>query len=166
MKSFRLFLLTIVLLHVLVAAESSFFTFSSSFLSAQNVVKGLASYYSRYSAGRMTASGEVFSHDSMTCAHRTYPFGTILQIKNPANGRVVVVRVNDRGPFVRNRIVDLSWGAARELGILVQGVAMVEIETLEVFQIPMQYHEKIVIPRIYDDIETKEFPWRPIGQDF
>ena len=62
---------------------------------------GKASYYSKRATGRMTASGDRLHHDSLTCAHRSYPFGTLLQVTNPSNGRMIVVRVNDRGPFVR-----------------------------------------------------------------
>ena len=104
------------------------FSFSDSF--SQEVQKGKASYYARKFGGRKTASGERLHHDSMTCAHRTHPFGTLLRVKNPANGREVVVRVNDRGPFVRGRIVDLSRAAAHKLGIIAQGIAHVEVELL------------------------------------
>ena len=93
--------------------------------------KGKATFYSKRATGTRTANGERLHHDSLTCAHRTYPFGTMLRVKNPANGREVVVRVTDRGPFVRGRIIDLSWRAAKELGILAAGVAMVEIEKVE-----------------------------------
>ena len=97
-------------------------------LFSQPVQKGKATYYSKRATGSRTANGERLHHDSLTCAHRTYPFGTMLRVKNPANGREVVVRVTDRGPFIRGRIIDLSWRAAKELGILAAGVAMVEIE--------------------------------------
>lgn len=90
--------------------------------------KGKATFYSKRATGTRTANGERLHHDSLTCAHRTYPFGTLLRVKNPANGKEVVVRVTDRGPFVRGRIIDLSWRAAKELGIIAAGVAMVEIE--------------------------------------
>lgn len=97
-------------------------------LFAQTVQKGKATFYSKRATGARTANGERLHHDSLTCAHRTYPFGTLLRVKNPANGKEVVVRVTDRGPFIRGRIIDLSWRAAKELGIIAQGVAMVEIE--------------------------------------
>ena len=106
----------------------SLFSFHSSLLSAQTVQKGKATFYSKRATGARTANGERLHHDSLTCAHRTYPFGTLLRVKNPANGKEVVVRVTDRGPFIRGRIIDLSWRAAKELGIIAQGVAMVEIE--------------------------------------
>ena len=108
-------------------ANSSLFTLYSSLLHAQGVQKGIASYYGRSATGRMTSSGERLHHDSMTCAHRTHPFGTLLQVHNPANDSTVVVKVNDRGPFGRGRIIDLSWGAARRLGILQQGIAPVTV---------------------------------------
>ena len=128
----------------MVAADSSLFTFlstlnpqhstlntqHSTILRAQNVQKGMASYYSRSWTGRRTSNGERLHHDSLTCAHRKYPFGTRLKVTNPANGREVVVRVNDRGPFAHKRIIDLSWGAAKALGIIQQGIAMVVVERL------------------------------------
>ena len=89
---------------------------------------GKASFYSKRATGRMTASGDRLHHDSMTCAHLKYPFGTRLKVTNPANGKVVIVRVNDRGPYAKKRIIDLSWGAAKALGILNQGIAMVTVE--------------------------------------
>lgn len=96
-------------------------------LSAQTQ-SGKATFYAKGATGARTANGERLHHDSMTCAHRTYPFGTLLQVINPRNGKQVVVRVNDRGPFIKGRIIDLSWGAAKELGIIAQGVAMVEVK--------------------------------------
>ena len=109
-------------------ANFSLFTFTSTLTFAQKVQKGKASYYSKKWTGRKTANGDRLHHDSMTCAHKTHPFGTLLKVTNPDNGKVVIVRVNDRGPYSRGRIIDLSWGAARELGILAKGVAKVEIE--------------------------------------
>lgn len=92
------------------------------------VQKGKASFYSRRFTGARTSSGEHLNNDSMTCAHRTYPFGTRLKVTNPSNGKTVVVRVNDRGPFVKGRVIDLSWAAAKALDIIAQGVAMVYVE--------------------------------------
>ena len=87
---------------------------------------------------------------------------TLLQVTNPSNGRMIVVRVNDRGPFVRGRIVDLSWAAAKVLGILSTGVANVIIEPLEHFHIPMKRDRDNILPRVYEAVETEEFPWKPI----
>lgn len=86
--------------------------------------EGLASWYGKEMAGNRTANGEWFNPDGVTAAHRTLPFGTILHVflDNPKNKRAnpegVMVRVNDRGPFVRGRIIDLSWGAAKQLGMM------------------------------------------------
>lgn len=124
--------------------------------------RGKASFYSKRATGLKAAGGDKIHHDSLTCAHRTYPFGTLLQVRNPANGRVVVVRVNDRGPFIRGRIIDLSWRAAQELDILSKGVAEVEIEPVESMRIPYAYKEAYEVPKIYEAIETEEFPWKPI----
>ncbi|MGN0282261.1 MAG: septal ring lytic transglycosylase RlpA family protein [Prevotella sp.] len=109
--------------------HSSLFILHSSFsISAQGLQKGKASYYSKKATGARTSSGERLHHDSLTCAHRTHPFGTKLKVTNVQNGRTVVVKVTDRGPFGKGRIIDLSWGAAKQLGILTQGVAMVTVE--------------------------------------
>jgi rare lipoprotein A len=77
---------------------------------------GTASVYSKKHAGGKTASGEIHRSGAMTAAHRTLPFGTRVRVTNTRNGRVVVVRINDRGPFVRGRVIDLSPAAARALG--------------------------------------------------
>ncbi len=90
--------------------------------------EGRASYYSKRATGARTASGERVHHDSLTCAHRTHPFGTLLKVRNLANDKEVIVKVTDRGPFVRGRIVDLSYCAAKELGMLTQGVGTVVVE--------------------------------------
>ena len=123
---------------------------------------GKASFYSKRATGRMTASGGRLHHESLTCAHRSSPFGTLLQVTNPSNGRMIVVRVNDRGPFVRGRIVDLSWAAAKVLGILSTGVANVIVEPLEHFHIPMKRDRDHIIPKVSEAIETEEFPWKNI----
>jgi rare lipoprotein A len=92
---------------------------------------GLASYYGASFAGRHTASGERFDPNAFTAAHRDLPFGTRIRVTNLDNGRTVIVRVNDRGPFANGRIVDVSWAAARELGMLRSGVAHVRVELLQ-----------------------------------
>ncbi len=117
--------------------------------------RGKATYYSRRATGARTASGERLHHDSLTCAHRTYPFGTLLKVTNPSNGKEVIVRVTDRGPFVRGRIIDLSWGAAKQLGILAQGVATVKVELYkEVRGIPYRPEETLHLPEM--DFEITE----------
>lgn len=91
---------------------------------------GHASYYGKELAGRKTASGERFNPQGLTAAHRTLPFGTRLRLTNPTNGRTVVVRINDRGPFVRGRAIDVSLGAAHALGFVGRGTARLSIERL------------------------------------
>ena len=91
---------------------------------------GMASYYARSFQGRKTASGERYEMNHLTAAHRTYPFGTALRITHLGNGRNVVVRVNDRGPFVRGRIIDLSLAAARRLDMVRSGTARVSVELI------------------------------------
>ncbi|NPD53642.1 septal ring lytic transglycosylase RlpA family protein [Prevotella sp. PTAC] len=117
-------------------------------LRAQNPQKGKASYYSKRATGARTSSGERLHHDSLTCAHRTHPFGTRLKVTNPANGKSVIVRVTDRGPFGRGRIIDLSWRAAKELGILVQGVAMVSVAPVNTTIVPFRPNENIELPEL------------------
>ena len=91
------------------------------------VDKGLASWYGGQFHGRLTANGERFDRDEMTAAHRTLPFGSKLCVRNISTGKTVMVRVNDRGPFAPGRVIDLSQGAARELGIQGLGIKQVEL---------------------------------------
>lgn len=92
--------------------------------------KGLASWYGAQFHGRQTASGERFDKEAMTAAHRTLPFGTLLEVRNLDNGQTAVLRVNDRGPFVHGRILDCSEAGALALGYREAGVAHVKISTL------------------------------------
>ncbi|MDD3900479.1 MAG: septal ring lytic transglycosylase RlpA family protein [Dysgonamonadaceae bacterium] len=89
---------------------------------------GKASFYSHKLHGRNTSSGIPYHKDSLTCAHRTLPFGTFIQVKNLNNNKTVVVKVTDRGPFSKSRIIDLSYAAAKEIGIVQQGIGNVEIK--------------------------------------
>jgi rare lipoprotein A len=89
---------------------------------------GKASWYGRDFAGKPTASGEIFDENLFTAAHRTLPLGTKVKVTNVANGKSVEVKINDRGPFSGNRIIDLSRAAARALGIIDDGVAEVRLE--------------------------------------
>jgi len=99
--------------------------------SVPGVEEGIASWYGDEYHGRATASGEIFDQEAMTAAHRELPFGTIVQVTNLKNHRTVVVRINDRGPFIRGRVIDLSRGAARELNMLRDGIVPVRLEVLE-----------------------------------
>jgi len=91
---------------------------------------GLASHYARRFEGRRTASGEPYDERELTGAHRTLPFGTRVRVTNLDNHRSVVVRINDRGPFRKGRIIDLSRRAAHDLGFLREGMARVRLESL------------------------------------
>jgi rare lipoprotein A len=91
---------------------------------------GLASWYGSRHHGKLTASGEVFNQEKLTAAHRTLPWGSRVKVINLANGKSVEVRINDRGPFAKDRIIDVSRAAARVLGIVRQGITTVRIEWL------------------------------------
>ncbi len=92
---------------------------------------GVASYYGGKFHGRRTASGEIFNKNAMTAAHRSLKFGTKVKVTNLRNGRAVLVRVNDRGPHVRGRIIDLSQAAAKKIGLAHAGTARVKLEVLK-----------------------------------
>lgn len=98
-------------------------------LELEKPVVGVASWYGPGFHGRLTASGEVYDQYQLTAAHRTLPLPSFLRVTNLANQRSVIVRVNDRGPYIGNRIIDLSYGAARVLGI--EGLGTVSLETVE-----------------------------------
>lgn len=111
--------------------------------------RGKATYYSRRMTGARMSNGERLHHDSLTCAHRTYPMGTMLKVVNVTNGKSVVVRVTDRGPFVRGRIIDLSYRAANEIGMLQQGVAPVEVSVYtpeDEIHVPLRHEPKHTKP--------------------
>ncbi len=99
-------------------------------LRAQQKHEGIASYYHDRFHGRRTSSGSIYHKDSLTCAHRTLPFGTRLRVKSLRNGKEVVVRVTDRGPFTRRFMIDLSRAAAKELDFIRAGICRVEITVL------------------------------------
>ncbi|NDJ17312.1 septal ring lytic transglycosylase RlpA family protein [Myxacorys almedinensis] len=94
-------------------------------------INGMASWYGPGFDGNRSASGEVFNQNAMTAAHKSLPFGTKVQVTNLDNGKSVVVRINDRGPFSGGRVIDLSAGAARILGLIQSGVAPVKLEVLD-----------------------------------
>lgn len=102
----------------------------------------VATYYSKRFHGRKTASGEKYDHYALTCAHKTLPFQTQLLVTNPKTGQSVTVKVNDRGPFTRGRDLDLSYAAAKELGMLAAGVIPVEVKI-----IPEESTEPILVRR-------------------
>ena len=131
------------------------FSFSFSPARAQRQV-GYASFYASSFNGKRTASGERLNNDSLTCAHRTLPFGTLVRVKNLVNDRVIIVKVNDRGPFVRGRIIDLTRRAAHMLGIIGAGTAKVSVEPAHLILPPLEITPTHKIPRIWaeDSVET------------
>jgi len=97
---------------------------------APNVQRGLASWYGPGFHGKTTSSQEIFNMHDMTAAHRSLAFGTYVIVTNLNNGKSVTVRINDRGPFIKGRIIDLSYAAAKVIGIIGPGVASVKLEPL------------------------------------
>lgn len=93
---------------------------------------GVASFYGPDFHGKTTANGEVYDMYGRTAAHKTLPLNTIIRVINLANSRNIIVRINDRGPFVKGRILDLSYGAALKLGFVAKGTTRVRIEIIEV----------------------------------
>lgn len=98
--------------------------------SVLRIERGMASWYGPGFHGNRSANGEIYNQYGLSAAHRTLPFGTRVRVTNLNNNRSVVVRINDRGPFIRGRIIDLSKGAAREIGMISSGVAPVVVEIL------------------------------------
>lgn len=94
------------------------------------VITGEASWYGPGFYGNLTANGEVYKRGTMTAAHRTLPFGTKVRVTNLWNGRTAVIRINDRGPFIDHRVIDLGHGAASDLGLTASGIAQVKLEVL------------------------------------
>ena len=113
---------------VVAAAAAATFVYMSNLANAAACAGGPRASY--YWEGRRTASGERFNPSALTAAHRTWRFGTRARVTNRCNGRSVIVRINDRGPFVRGRAIDLSLGAARAIGMIARGVAPVKIERM------------------------------------
>jgi len=92
---------------------------------------GYASYYADAMNGRRTASGEIYDNKKYTAAHLSLPFGTMVRVTMLQNGKSVIVKINDRGSYVKGRVIDLSFAAARKLGLIRAGIAKVKIEKLE-----------------------------------
>ena len=129
------FFFTALILFLYHCAPSTRYTKSTAVIpsSFQNssVLIGEASYYGKKFHGRKTANGEIFNMYAKTAAHKQLPFNTIIRVKNIENNKSVTVRINDRGPFINNRILDLSYQAAHEIDMIRSGVVMVEIKILE-----------------------------------
>lgn len=112
---------------------------------------GKASYYSKKFHNRKTASGKIYKKGDMICAHRTYPFGTKLLVRNLNNNKSVVVTVIDRGPFIKGRIIDVSYEAAKQLDLIHHGVAKVEV-SLFVDSIAINPPDTVVQILLEDDV--------------
>jgi rare lipoprotein A len=109
-------------------AHAAFTPHDNNAAPTKTASQGLASFYSE---GTRTASGEKFNANELTAAHPTLPFGTKLRVTNVSNGQSVTVRVNDRGPYVPGRVVDVSYSAARTLGMVGGGVAKVKLDVVQ-----------------------------------
>jgi rare lipoprotein A len=109
-----------------------------------NTQKGVASWYGPDFHGKLTSNREIYNMHALTAAHKTLPFGTYVRVTNLNNGKSVVVRINDRGPFIKGRIIDLSYAAARKLGLDISGVAPVKIKVLKEYS-PKKSSQKFSI---------------------
>lgn len=105
-------------------------TQSISVHAGEHRLQGIASYYSDYHHGRLTANGERFNMHDLTAAHRTLPLGSKVKVTNLKTGKSVIVKINDRGPYVKGRVIDLSKAAAGNLGILSSGLGQVKIDVI------------------------------------
>jgi len=96
-----------------------------------DILEGTASWYGQEFAGRTTANGEIFDPMQLTAAHRTLPFGTICDVTNPKTGKTVRVRINDRGPYISGRMIDLSYAAAKQIGLVEPGSGQVDVTVVK-----------------------------------
>ena len=140
---------------------ASFFlglSLSPNYANAKNnspmVQEGTASWYGGKFHGRKTASGERFNTYDLTAAHRTLPMNTLVKVTNLSNGKSVVVRINDRGPYVGKRVIDLSYSAANELGFVKRGVAKVRLERIP--RAKPQLIEENPNPEVYTVMEAQD----------
>ena len=103
----------------------------SKFNTSKMRYKGVSSYYGPKFHGKLTANGEIFDMYGVTAAHKEFPFNTITRVTNEKNGKSLIIRINDRGPYIDGRILDCSFGAAKKLGFVTDGTAPVKIEIIE-----------------------------------
>ena len=141
---------------VLIACSFNFLVLADNIISADV----FASYYGEPFHGRPTSSGEPFDMNAYTAAHRTLPFGTMVEVTNLENGKKVIVRINDRGPFVGNREIDLSRAAAEALGMIGQGIARVSIKRVGQQEVALETNTewKAVEPKTNRESTYKDFP--------
>jgi rare lipoprotein A len=134
MRSLQVTLIIVLGIFVLTGCGMSKETLNADYSSAENaraIENGISSWYGPNFHGKLTANGEIYDMNGITAAHRTLPFGTILLVENLDNGKTVQVRVNDRGPYAKNRIIDLSKGAAERIEMIGPGTARVRLYLLE-----------------------------------
>jgi len=112
---------------------------------------GLASWYGREYHGKKTANGEVFDMYGISAAHRILPLGTVVRVTNLDNSKSILVRINDRGPFIKSRILELSYGSAQELGCVERGIAHVKLEATDITLIPARY---TVLAAVYTEEDS------------
>ncbi len=97
----------------------------------RKVMTGVSSFYAEDFHGKLTANGEIYDMYGVTAAHKTLPLNTVARVTNLENGKSLILRINDRGPYVKGRILDCSYGAAKKLDFLIQGTTRVKIEVIE-----------------------------------
>ena len=129
----------------------------SAFCQQTFTQEGMASYYADKFEGRPTASGEKYKHNKLTAAHKTLPFGTVIKVTNLKNGKSVTVKVNDRGPFVEGRIVDLSKSAAEQLDFIIDGLTRVKVEIVEDMKSKETKYDPGNPAQVNPNVEEKEF---------
>jgi rare lipoprotein A len=115
---------------------------------------GVAAWYGKELHGKKTASGDVFDMNALSAAHRILPLGSLVRVTNLENFKIIKLRITDRGPFNKNRVLDLSYGAAKELGFVAQGTARVRIETLEAVRDGIPY---TVLAAVFTEEENARF---------
>jgi rare lipoprotein A len=133
-KISALIVVTIIAISVFGCSSSVRFSSSgttTSGLHSEHELEGFASYYADKFQGRQTANGDIFDQSKLTAAHKTLPFGTIVIVENINNGKTVTVIINDRGPFVKGRIIDLSYSAAEKIGMINEGIVPVRLRIVE-----------------------------------
>lgn len=121
---------------------------------------GTASFYAKKFEGKRTSSGQRYRSSSYTAAHRTYPFGTLLEITNHHNGLKTIVRVNDRGPHAKSRLIDLSYSAAKDLGLISSGTADVTLKVISLGKLSINQivDDEIEIELADSEISNTTFP--------
>ena len=102
-----------------------------TFNKSKKVYKGISSFYGPKFHGKLTANGEIFDMYGVTAAHKEFPFNTVVRVTNDKNGKSLLIRINDRGPYIAGRILDCSFGAAKKLGFVGEGTTSVKIEVIE-----------------------------------